>query len=109
MSSKRSLASPYFTKKDKLYSIKCIICNKVKNGGIRDKYRLSEDISTKEFLKAVNYIDDDVKKRLADVVLHEKNPYNKKSYYIFIKRFCCFERSPLIFAMMTSSKDFFSL
>ena len=72
MSSKRSLASPYITKKDKLYSIKCIICNKVKNGGIRDKYRLSEDISTKEFLKAVNYIDDDVKVRLADVVLYEK-------------------------------------
>ena len=41
----------------------------VKNRGIRGKYRLSEDISTKEFLKTVNYIDGDVKVRLADVVL----------------------------------------
>ena len=35
VSSARSLASPMTTTKDKKYSIKCIICNNVKKGGIR--------------------------------------------------------------------------
>lgn len=88
--STRSFASPYITKKDKLYSIKCIICNKIKYQGILDKYRLCEDIPDKEFLEAVNYIDNDV--LLADVDSIERAiaadiHYHKNCFMNYLSRY----------------------
>ena len=92
VSSARSLASPLITTKDKKYSIKCIICNNVKNGGIREKYRISEDLSATEFLKAVKFIDDDVKIRLADIDSVERANaadihYHNKCFRNYLSRY----------------------
>ena len=68
IASYRHAVSPQITKKEQLYEIKCIICNNVKlYDDIREKYRICQEDSAQQFLMAVNYHNDDMKVRLADI------------------------------------------
>ena len=55
-----------------VYRLKCVICDKVQDGGVSQKYRISERGRAENFLEAALLLKDDVYIRIADLDTIEK-------------------------------------